>query len=146
MAKNVSTLTQLNLSSVAGLHRLLPRGMECLCIRFFIEFDPTRTTGEMKDLGRIDQGSRRGDAALGESSKIGQPEGASANFLARCPRHDIIRRYMGEAVRASRILTSLPQFLAEAGVDPYRLKGVDDGEDDGSVGLLDIPQVGDAVF
>jgi hypothetical protein len=120
--------------------------MECLCILFFLELDPTRATGEMKDLGRIDEGSRRGDAALGERAKIGQPEGASANLLARCPRHDIIRRDVGEAVGTSRILTSLPQFLAETSVDSYRLKGVDDGEDDGSISLLDIPQVGDAVF
>lgn len=142
---NSYSVERVLLDSAAGFQLLLPGNLESFGIRFFVEFDPACSAGKVKDQGRIDQRSRRGDAALRERAKIGQPEGTSADFLAGCPRDDIVCRDVGEAVRTTRVLTSLPQFFAETGVDSDGLKCVDHREDNGPVGLLDIPQVRDSV-
>lgn len=124
----------------------MPSGMECFRVAFFIEFDPGGSARQMKHIGRIHNGGRRGNAALSEGPKFCEPKSAPADLLTRRARNDIVCRDVSETIGTARVLTSLPQLFAETGVDAYRLKGVDDGEDDGSVSLFDIPEVGDPVL
>lgn len=125
---------------------VLPCGMECFRVAFFIEFDPGGSARQVKHVGRIHEWGRRGNAALGKGPKFGEPKSAPADFLTRCARNNIVCRDVSETIGTARVLTSLPQLFAETSVDAYRLKGVDDGEDDGSISLLDIPQVGDPIL
>ena len=124
----------------------VPSGMECFRVAFFIEFDPGGSARQVKHLGRVHERRRRGNTALRKGPKIGEPKSAPADLLTRRARNDIVCRDVSETIGTARVLTSLPQLFAETGVDAYRLKGVDDGEDDGSISLLDIPEVCDPIL
>ena len=117
----------------------MPSGMECFRVAFFIEFDPGGSARQVKHVGRIHEGGRRGNAALRKGPKFGESKSAPADLLTRRGRNDIVCRNVSETVGTARVLTSLPQLFPETRVDPYCLKGVDDGEDDGSVSPFDIP-------